>query len=224
MGQIYEAILEHLEAEGMRYRRHDEDEVVVFGITGRNGQWEVLVRARQDMERLTILSHLPFSAPETKRGAMAELICRANFGLVIGNFKLDMNDGEIRYKTSLALNGEPLHARLLGPVFDMNFGTMDRYIPAILKVMYGNSSPAEAIAEIEGSSRAPVTSKGAEGECAQDTEGAKPAGTTLEELRRQFEAALAAKAGATNPSLSSVGKHDSEEPSLAPVGRTGRPS
>ena len=30
--------------------------------------------------------------------SMAEFVCRANYGLVSGNFELDMRDGEIRFK------------------------------------------------------------------------------------------------------------------------------
>ncbi len=38
--------------------------------------------------------------------AVAEFITRANFGIVIGNFEIDFSDGEIRYKTSIDVEGD----------------------------------------------------------------------------------------------------------------------
>lgn len=36
----------------------------------------------------------------------AEFLTRANYGLVFGNFEMDMHDGEIRYKTFVPCGGE----------------------------------------------------------------------------------------------------------------------
>ena len=32
---------------------------------------------------------------------MAEFLTRANYGIMIGNFEMDFNDGEVRYKGAL---------------------------------------------------------------------------------------------------------------------------
>lgn len=37
---------------------------------------------------------------------MSEYICRANYGLNCGNFELDYNDGEIRYKCYVSCEGD----------------------------------------------------------------------------------------------------------------------
>jgi hypothetical protein len=39
---------------------------------------------------------------------VAEFLTRANSGMVIGNFELDFADGEIRYKTSIDVEGDKL--------------------------------------------------------------------------------------------------------------------
>jgi len=44
----------------------------------------------------------------SKRGAVAEFINRANYGIIIGNFEMDFADGEIRYKTSIDVQGDKL--------------------------------------------------------------------------------------------------------------------
>ena len=53
-----------------------------------------------DTDTYTVYAISPVAAdvsnPE-ERAAMAEFICRANYGMRYGNFELDLRDGEIRY-------------------------------------------------------------------------------------------------------------------------------
>jgi hypothetical protein len=80
---------------------------------------------------------------------VAEYITRANYGLRIGNFEMDYSDGEVRYKSSLDFEGEPLTPKLIKNAMYPAVHTMDLYLPGLLGVMYGNKTPAEAIREIE---------------------------------------------------------------------------
>ncbi len=81
---------------------------------------------------------------------MAEFLTRANYGLVIGNFEMDFGDGEVRYKTSIDVEGDRLTSALIKQMVYINVLMMDRYLPGIMKVAFGNADPARAIAEIEG--------------------------------------------------------------------------
>jgi hypothetical protein len=53
-------------------------------------------------------------------------------------------------KTSIDVEGDRLSAALIKQVVYTNVTMMDEYLPGILSVIYGNVSPAEAIAQIEG--------------------------------------------------------------------------
>lgn len=44
--------------------------------------------------------------PENKRLAVAEILTRANLGMIIGNLELAFVDREIRYKTSIDVEGD----------------------------------------------------------------------------------------------------------------------
>ena len=81
--------------------------------------------------------------------AAAEFIARANYGLRIGNFELDFNDGEIRYKSSLDFEGAELTPSLIRNTIYPAVQTLDRYLPGLMKVMYGAATSQDAIAEIE---------------------------------------------------------------------------
>ncbi len=61
-----------------------------------------------------------------------------------------MRDGEVRYKTSIDVEGDELTPALIRQMVYANILTFDKYLPGIMRVMYGDTPPAEIIAEIEG--------------------------------------------------------------------------
>ncbi len=80
---------------------------------------------------------------------MAEFLTRANYGLIIGNFELDFGDGEIRYKTSLDVEGDRLSQASIKQLVYTSVLTMDQYLPGIEAVIkYGMNAEA-AIALVE---------------------------------------------------------------------------
>jgi len=80
---------------------------------------------------------------------MAEFLTRANYGLVVGNFELDFTDGEIRYKTSIDVEGDCLSKALVRAIVYTNIIMMDKYMPGIMALLYANVSPVQAIARAE---------------------------------------------------------------------------
>ena len=80
---------------------------------------------------------------------MAEFISRANFGLMIGNFELNFDDGEVRYKTSLDVEDTAINFNLIKNLVYANITLMDHYYGGIMKVIYSDKTAAELIEEIE---------------------------------------------------------------------------
>ena len=79
---------------------------------------------------------------------MAEFIARANYGIVLGNFEIDFSDGEVRFKTSIDVEGSELTPALIEPVMYANVLTMDEYLPGLLAVSQGTATPEEAVNQI----------------------------------------------------------------------------
>ena len=127
-----------------------DGDVLKCGFIGDNGEMVVMVRIREKARQVIAYSRAPFSVPEDKRSAMAELLTRANYGLLIGNFEMDFADGELRYKTGIDVEGTTLDLALVRHLIYPNVLTMDRYLPAIVSLIYGGSTPEEAIARVEG--------------------------------------------------------------------------
>ena len=116
---------------------------------GKHGTWDCYAKTREDAQQIVFYSICPTTAPTEKHAAVAEFITRANYGLIIGNFELDFSDGEIRYKTSLDIEGDRLTPALVKQLVYANVLTLDQYLPGILAVIEGSSSPEEAIAAVE---------------------------------------------------------------------------
>lgn len=94
----------------------------------------------------------PSACPADQRGAVAEFVARANWGLPMGNFELDMDDGTVRFKCSVDYEDIGLTPVMVRNTFAPAAFTMDRYLQGLLAVMYGSKDPAEVIEAIESDS------------------------------------------------------------------------
>lgn len=80
---------------------------------------------------------------------MAEFITRANSGMIIGNFELDLANGEICYKTSVDVEGSRLTFLLIKKLVYANVTMMDEYLPGIISIIDSDVEPHLAITKIE---------------------------------------------------------------------------
>jgi hypothetical protein len=78
-----------------------------------------------------------------------EYLTRINYGLIIGNFEMDFDDGEIRYKTSIDVEDDPLTPALIRPVIYVNLLNMDRFLPGLEAVLTGELTPQAASAQYD---------------------------------------------------------------------------
>lgn len=116
---------------------------------GENGRFACEAEFNEEQQIFYFYSYFPINVPEAKRVLMAEFITRANYGLRIGNFEMDFEDGELRYRTSLDVENDQLSLSLVSNLVYSNVWTMDRYLPGLFEVVYGTSSPEEAIQKVE---------------------------------------------------------------------------
>jgi hypothetical protein len=138
-----------LEQDGWHPQKVDDNPVYRVYFAGQNGELACFAQVRVDLEQFLFYAVMPVRAPVERRIAMAEFVTRANYGLRIGNFEMDFDDGEIRYKASLDFESEQLTDNWIRGVIYPAVQTMDRYLPGLLTVIYGGKTPEEAVAEVE---------------------------------------------------------------------------
>lgn len=149
MGRVYESVLAFLQEDNWRYEEIPGEMAVRLSFTGQNARYDCFGRVNEAHEVFVFYSIIPVRVPEAQRPLVAELLARINYGLNIGNFELDMNDGEIRYKTSIDVEGGDLTPRMAETLIAVNISTTDRYFPSFADVMYAGVAPVEAVARIE---------------------------------------------------------------------------
>lgn len=126
------------------------DRTVAFHLADDDGQaWDCAVLVDDEDERLVFYSTMLDAVPKDRLVAVMELVTRANFGLPVGNFELDLDDGELCFKTSLDLEDVVLTEAMCRNLIDTNLMVTSVYYEALLAVISGEAEPAEAIEAVE---------------------------------------------------------------------------
>jgi hypothetical protein len=150
MGKIFEAMLKFFREDEWPFTEMEGKTILRTGFSGKNGKWTCFAQAREDQSQLIFYSVCPNAAPEDRRIPAMEFITRANYELVVGNYEMDLRDGEIRYKTSVDVEGTEISPALIRQVVYFNVMTMNKYLPGLMSVLYANVTPEQAIRQIEG--------------------------------------------------------------------------
>ena len=148
----YEAVKEYVTTSEWGFEENEENKVLSMTINGKNSQFRCYIMINEDDNLLQCITVYPTKAQDNQMQVLTELICRANSGMQIGKFEVDFSDREIRFFASSSFMTGVLPEEVINKVFCVGFVTADRYYPTFMKVMFGNTSPEDAIIEIEGMS------------------------------------------------------------------------
>lgn len=148
-----EQIERKLQRDELNYEAiHESQEQVVLrlGMQMKNGTFDTFIDIRLGDEIVLIYTRSHIAVPENSRLRISELITLVNYNMKLGNFELDMTDGELKYKTVFVYDSA---YKTSGKVFEDNFYasifTMDTYFPAFMSVIYGRALPVDAVNAIE---------------------------------------------------------------------------
>lgn len=148
MKSLMSLIIGALREAGYEIEVAEAHQIVRLHIAGDAARWKTFVRILPTLQ-LVIYSTPDVTVPEPRRVAVAEFLTRANFGLAVGNFELDFDDGEVRFKTSIDSNGEPFAKEILLNLLNANLANTNRYLPGVMGVAFGDVAPAEAVRRCE---------------------------------------------------------------------------
>jgi hypothetical protein len=118
--------------------------VLFSELSGVLGRWKFYAQVVEEQDLILLYSVCPLRVPEDRRTEVSEFLTRANYGLVAGNFELDFEDGEVRYKTALQRHVDGLDAATLKRVVRANGIAMETYLPGIGAVITG-TAPVPAL-------------------------------------------------------------------------------
>ncbi|MDO5309213.1 MAG: YbjN domain-containing protein [Planctomycetia bacterium] len=95
----------------------------------------------------------PISADDEDQEAIlkvAEFVCRANYGLVLGHFNLDMRDGEIQYQTTIDCTDiEAPSTHMVNRALAVTLKMCEKYAPGFQSIIFAGQSAKEACERCE---------------------------------------------------------------------------
>ena len=148
-GALFNELVEFFTGDEWGPEQLEDQAVLRMEFEGDNGKWTCLAFAHDDRERVVFTSLLPVTVSTDKLPAAAEFICRANFGMEIGNFELDYSTGAVQFRTSIDIEGGELSPKMIQNLAYVNVWVTDQYLPGLVMVLEGDASPSEAIETVE---------------------------------------------------------------------------
>jgi len=145
MNGAIESVIQFIEGQKWSYKIEAGKSVIHTGVTGKNGQWNCVAVVGANVEHILFLSKFPGIAPTNRRAACLELLSRINFGLTHGCFELDFDDGEIRFRTCIPVLEGQVPPKAIEYLILTNLFTVDRFFGAIMKVIFSEACPKQAL-------------------------------------------------------------------------------
>lgn len=150
MSRLIEAMKEFLGREQWRFEIKD-DNTLLTGFNGKNGQFRGNITSDKMDRLLLFYFNCPYNVPESKHMEMADFLCRANYGMIVNTFEIDLRDGEVRIKAVLVCAEGTPDDETLRTILRVTVTVMDRYFAGINGIVYGGLSAVRAIELCEGS-------------------------------------------------------------------------
>ena len=146
---IIQQITAFFEARQAGYRLSADETAIEAWFTYPAARFLVTISVR-DTATLCVVTQMPVVVPEDRRPAVAELIARINYGLLLGGFALDLSDGELHFRVTMPLADAELTQDQFDRLMGASLWSAQRYHKAVCRLLYGDDlSPAEAVAEVE---------------------------------------------------------------------------
>jgi len=95
-------------------------------------------------QRFVFYVNFGATAPAARRDEVARFITRANWGLTIGNFEMDYDDGQMRFKSSVDFGDVELSETLIRNAILAAMNAVEAYADALLEVALRGQSAEQA--------------------------------------------------------------------------------
>eukprot|EP01116_Phalansterium_solitarium_P009357 TRINITY_DN23474_c0_g1_i1.p1 TRINITY_DN23474_c0_g1~~TRINITY_DN23474_c0_g1_i1.p1 ORF type:complete len:285 (-),score=70.17 TRINITY_DN23474_c0_g1_i1:9-863(-) len=131
----------------MRTIEDNDDNIAFAGhFNTRSGSLFVLAHMNVNENELYVRSSMAAKVPAARRAVIWELLARLNFGMKVGFFVLDQDDGELVYKSNVYLHGLTISTEFIDNLVDWNLIVQGEFHEAFMMLMYGGISAEAAYA------------------------------------------------------------------------------
>ncbi len=136
---LFQSIIGFMTEAGQHFESEPEGGLIVAQMGGELGTWHTYIQITDDSDdrRVVIHANLPARIPESTRLKVSELLTRINYDLVLGNFELGLDDGELLFKTAIDLADGQLTQAMFERMYQLNCRGMNEFYGQIWSVAFG---------------------------------------------------------------------------------------
>lgn len=151
---IAQAIDEFLANDDWRYSFDEQKGVFKFSLSIKGKIKNICYLVVVKDNAYIVYAIAPIGADEDDKktmSEMAEFVCRANYGIKNGNFELDMDDGELRFKCYVDCDGIVPTTEIVKSSIYCPATMFDHYGDGIVDIIFGGITGKEAVERCEKS-------------------------------------------------------------------------
>ena len=149
--QIVDVVRDWLDGDDWHYEYDADRQVIQAGISVSSKIKSVKMLIVFNEDGYTVYLSSPVNGDVDDLHELNKYLTQANFGLRNGNFELDWDDGEIRYKTYVNCSGlETLPTEIVKDSIYVGWAMMERYGNGIAALALGFSDADTEIKKAEG--------------------------------------------------------------------------
>lgn len=145
----YVSLCEMLDDEGWRYEKDEEKFTIKCSARGDDLPFELRIEVDPKKQLVSLISHMPYAIPESRRTAIAVAVCQANNGLPDGGFDFDYLDGDILYRQTSSFRESLIGKELFRYLLGCACYTIDNYNDKFLMVSKSDMSVDEVVEYIK---------------------------------------------------------------------------
>jgi hypothetical protein len=147
---MHDAVLAAL-AEAGWTTYHADPPAVMVDLRGEQALYTCRYFVSQPLDAVVCYTRAPLAVPKPARRKTMEFITRANYGLMIGGFEMSLDEGNMFFRATCALEDGVPTARMVCTLANVGVWAFDRYLPSMLEMIYGKRPVLEAVQRAEGS-------------------------------------------------------------------------
>jgi hypothetical protein len=144
--KLLDRVGDYLTEKDWNFSRLEDRDCLTFNLRLRDASVRVFVDTweAEGWSRILVYTTYLTYVPAQRRQAVAEAIARINYVNILGNLEMDMNDGEVRVRTTLEGDlfiGDEIIDRAIRKSLDL----ADQYQAPLLSIAFGNASPQDVV-------------------------------------------------------------------------------
>lgn len=140
----YATLCAMLDEDDWHYTKDDDELTIRCGARGEDLPIDLRIIVDPNLMVVVLISELPFSAPESRRDALAVAVAGANFRLADGSFDYNYKQGNMAFRLTSSFRESLISKELIKYMVYVSCSTVDEFNDKFYDIVRGNMSIEEA--------------------------------------------------------------------------------